>query len=67
MSWGCETSTANQDIHTPTASNDESEPPAELVKRFILQDLVVNAEYIPSARHFSSELFAFSFVADMDS
>jgi hypothetical protein len=47
-----------------TTSDDEIEPPAELIKRRILQNLVANAEYVLSVCHFSPELFALSLIAD---
>jgi hypothetical protein len=52
-------------VDTTIASDHEIEPPAELVKRCILQDLVANAEYGPSVGYFSPESFVFSFVVDM--
>jgi hypothetical protein len=65
--WGCETPTTNQDMAADTPSDSQIEPPAELFRKHFLQDLAENAEYTPSACHFSPELFAFSFVADIHS
>jgi hypothetical protein len=66
MPWGSDTPTANQDMDTTAESDDEIEPPAKLVERRILQDLLVNVDHVPSMHHFSPELFAFLFPAGMD-
>jgi hypothetical protein len=64
LAWGSQTHRTPHDNDCFAAAEDETEPPVELVKRRILQDLIVNAEYAPQVRHFAPESLAFSFIAD---
>jgi hypothetical protein len=65
MPWGCQPLTANQDDELVSTSDEEIEPPVEIIKRRIIQNLIANAECAPQARHFSHELLAFSFIVNM--
>jgi hypothetical protein len=62
--WGSQTHSTPYDTDFLAAIEDETDPAVELVKRWILQDLIVIAEYAPQVRYFSPESLGFSFIAD---